>query len=150
MPLKSNLLSDNSRLQDCLVEDRAHVTRGSRGDFVTLIQTALILIDDLDIDQHELDTGTYGPSTAAAVLSYKRKRKIINHSYENTEDEIVGKMTIQSLDDEMFDAQRDPEPFRASTCAHCAPPAKAPTDRNIRIGAKLKIVDRFGKRVTVA
>ena len=46
-------------------------------------------------------TQTYGPSTAAAVLSYKTKRQIINRSYQTTPDSIVGKMTIASLDAEM-------------------------------------------------
>lgn len=46
-------------------------------------------------------TQTYGPSTAAAVLSYKTNRQIINRSYQTKPDSIVGKMTIASLDAEM-------------------------------------------------
>jgi peptidoglycan hydrolase-like protein with peptidoglycan-binding domain len=43
----------------------------------------------------------YGPSTAAAVLAFKRKRKIINTGYQTSEDDIVGKMTITALDNEL-------------------------------------------------
>ena len=49
----------------------------------------------------QLRTGRYGKSTAAAVLAFKTKRKIINYSYETQVDNIVGKMTIAALDNEM-------------------------------------------------
>ncbi|MCY2978476.1 MAG: hypothetical protein NTU79_07405 [Planctomycetota bacterium] len=45
--------------------------------------------------------GTNG-NTAAAVLAYKTKRKIINRDYQMTADNIVGKMTMASLDREML------------------------------------------------
>jgi hypothetical protein len=35
------------------------------------------------------------------VLAFKRRRKIINFSYQTQEDNIVGKMTIAALDREM-------------------------------------------------
>lgn len=45
--------------------------------------------------------GIYGPTTAAAVQSYKDKRGIINFSYQKAADNIVGKMTIAALDQEL-------------------------------------------------
>jgi peptidoglycan hydrolase-like protein with peptidoglycan-binding domain len=77
------------------------VTPGSVGDHVNKIQLALILLDDLQIDQSEIAMKKYGPSTTAAVLSFKKARNIINLSYETQVDHIVGKMTITALDQEM-------------------------------------------------
>ena len=110
MPLQSNIFKDNKRLQSCLTSDPAHVTPGSTGEHVRLIQLALQEIDALSIDPDELKEQRYGPSTAAAVLGYKKKRKIINKSYQSTEDNIVGKMTIASLDKDMLDLQYTPRP----------------------------------------
>jgi peptidoglycan hydrolase-like protein with peptidoglycan-binding domain len=110
MALVSNLFKNNRRLQSCAVSDPAHVTPGSKGDFVHLIQLALIELDGLSIDEDELSTSFYGPSTAAAVLEFKRKRKIINRAYQSTEDDIVGKMTIAALDKELFAQQVTPKP----------------------------------------
>jgi hypothetical protein len=45
--------------------------------------------------------GIYGPATANAVLRYKRKRDIVNRSYQTSADNVVGKMTIASLDREI-------------------------------------------------
>lgn len=108
MALKSPTFAGDERLEACLVKDSAHLTRGTTGDFVGKVQAALAFLDGLSIDEEELDTQTYGPSTAAAVLAYKKKRKIINTSYQKTEDEVVGKMTIKSLDDELGKAENDP------------------------------------------
>src|SRR5262249_41293895 len=46
--------------------------------------------------------------TAAAVLAYKRKRNIVNRTYQAQADNIVGKMTMAALDREMvaFDDDR--------------------------------------------
>ena len=89
-------------LEDCLVRDRAHVTTGAVCEHVTKIHSALVLLDNSTIDNAELQEGRYGPSTAAAVLAYKRKRRIINYSYETTADDIVGKMTIAAMDRELL------------------------------------------------
>jgi peptidoglycan hydrolase-like protein with peptidoglycan-binding domain len=102
MMLKSKLLSPSQRLNACEVQDSAHVLLGDAGDHVRRIQQALIRIDNLQIAPAELASATYGKSTADAVLDYKRHRNIINRSYEKTADNIVGKMTIRSLDDEML------------------------------------------------
>lgn len=101
MALNSVWFSGNERLQRCLVSDPAHVKRGDKGMEVLLIQEALMMIDGGTIAPGELEELSYGPSTAAATLAYKRKRNIINRAYQTTADDIVGKMTIQSLDDEM-------------------------------------------------
>ena len=108
MPLKSNTLANDERLEACLVRDSAHLTLGVQGEFVAKVQASLIFLDDLTIDEQELETHTYGRSTAAAVLAFKKKRKIINRSYQQQEDDIVGKMTIKALDDELSIAENAP------------------------------------------
>jgi hypothetical protein len=107
MALQSVLFSDDDALQACLINDRAHVTLGAVGDHVTKIHSALVVLDDASIDLSELRVGRYGPSTAQAVLAYKRKRQIINHSYQSQADDIVGKMTIAAMDNEMLAAERE-------------------------------------------
>jgi len=101
MGLVSKLFQGNQKLEACLVDNAAHLTLGAQGEDVAKIQFALFSLDTLDIDRTELVSQTYGPSTAAAVLSYKTKRQIINRSYQTAPDSIVGKMTIASLDAEM-------------------------------------------------
>ena len=105
MPLASQTLSGDPRLEACLVEDSAHLTLGTRGDAVGKVQAALMFVDGSQIDEAELETQTYGPSTAEAVLAFKRQRQIINRSYQTSPDNIVGKMTIRILDDEMTVAE---------------------------------------------
>ena len=105
MSLISALFSGNARLNACLTQDSAHVTIGSAGDHVTLIQDALRAIDGLDVNATEIQTKTYGPSTAGAVLTYKKKRNIVNRAYQTQPDNIVGKMTIKSLDDDLLKIQ---------------------------------------------
>jgi hypothetical protein len=73
-------------------------------------------IDGLTIDPGEIKTQRYGPSTAAAVLAYKRKRKIINRAYQQSEDNIVGRMTIAALDKDMLDRQYVPLPAGRKPC----------------------------------
>ncbi len=131
MPLVSNLFKDNARLQACLTDDRAHLTQGATGEHVHLVQVALMDIDGLTIDDEELGTSRYGRSTASSVLSYKRKRKIINKAYQRTEDDIVGKMTIASLDKEMRARQYTPMATGSKKC-------ERPSD-----GVALRPVRRF-------
>jgi hypothetical protein len=117
MPLQSDALSGDDRLEACLVQDSAHLTPGVQGEFVAKVQAALMFLDELTIDDGELDSSTYGPSTAAAVLKFKQKRKIINFSYQQTEDNIVGKMTIKALDDELAIAENEaPDLFVSALC----------------------------------
>lgn len=101
MGLQSQLFRGDQQLEACLVKDSAHVVPGAIGTHVGKIQTALLTLDNPVIDASELAAQRYGPSTAAGVLAYKRKRKIINFSYQTQADNIVGKMTIASLDREM-------------------------------------------------
>lgn len=105
MPLQSKLLAGNPRLEGCLVRDSDHVTPGSQGRFVRLIQAAVIAIDEVDIVEKELEEETYGASTADAILQFKKKRDIINRTYQTTADSIVGKMTIAALDKELRDLE---------------------------------------------
>lgn len=101
MALKSKLFSGDPKLEAAAVSDPAHIVPGARGDHVSKIQLALIQLDGAVIDAD----GAYGPATAAAVLAYKTKRSIINTTYQTTPDNIVGKMTMASLDAEL--AQRE-------------------------------------------
>lgn len=101
MALRSELFRDDPKLEGAAVLDNAHIVPGSSGPHVEKIQVALMLLDSASIASRELEFDLYGDTTAAAVLTYKRKRNIINHSYQSTADNIVGKMTISSLDTEM-------------------------------------------------
>ena len=118
MPLTSQTLSGDPRLEACLVEDSAHLTPGTRGGAVGKVQAALMFVDGSDIAEEELETQTYGTSTAAAVLAFKRQRQIINRSYQTAADNIVGKMTIKILDDEMAAAETaQPNSTRNRICS---------------------------------
>lgn len=108
MPLQSNLFRDDSALQACLVRDSAHVVKGARGQHVARIQKALVVLDGALMASDELAASVYGPTTAAAVLAYKRARDIVNRSYQQKADDIVGKMTIASLDREMAAGEERP------------------------------------------
>jgi len=123
MALRSKLFRDDRRLQDCLNRDAAHVTPGSVGTHVQKIQIAVIQLDGTAIEQNELELGRYGHSTAAAVLQYKKKRNIVNRSYQSQADDIVGKMTIASLDKELLDRdQKTCVVVESITCKFVGPP----------------------------
>jgi hypothetical protein len=109
MALLSATFAGDTRLERCLVDDSAHLTLGVKGDFVGKVQAALMFVDDADIAESELDSETYGQSTAAAVLKYKQKRSIINTSYQTQADNIVGKMNIKALDAELQKAENSPD-----------------------------------------
>lgn len=100
--LVSRLFRSSDDLQNCAVLDQAHLTPGSSGDAVALVQRALVIIEQADISESEIAAQYYGDTTAREVLKYKTKRNIINYSYQTTADNIVGKMTIAALDQEMF------------------------------------------------
>jgi hypothetical protein len=99
--LFSNLFKGDAKLAACQVNDAAHLTIGTRGEHVAKVQFALFALDSSAIDTTEVRLQTYGRSTAKAVLAYKTKRRIINTAYQNTPDNIVGKMTITRLDRDM-------------------------------------------------
>lgn len=101
--LKCKLFRGDPRLQACLVSDPAHVVPGSQGDHVGKIQQALFLLGAGVIGATEIGDKKFGPDTLRAVRAFKGPpRNIINRSYQNTPDDIVGKMTIAALDREMF------------------------------------------------
>src|ERR1700760_2710691 len=108
MALQSKLFKGDPKLEACMVNDKAHVLQGARGQHVSKLQQALDALGDQAIGPDEIASKTYGPSTASAVLSYKKKQKIINLSYQTKADNIVGKMTIASLDKEMQQLEKPP------------------------------------------
>jgi peptidoglycan hydrolase-like protein with peptidoglycan-binding domain len=114
--LTSILFKNNAQLQACAARDSGHVASGSRGEHVARIQKALMLLDKVKLAMD----GVYGPATAAAVLAYKRKRSIINTSYQKTADDIVGIMTIQSMDTELNNLPRPPTPSGVRKCTRLA------------------------------
>jgi len=116
MTLGSNLFKDSGRLARTEDSDPAHVVPGDVGDHVRLIQVALQELDGAIIDAAEINEMRYGKSTAAAVLAYKKARNIINRSYQTQADNIVGKMTIKSLDQEMLSRQITPGKSLTKRC----------------------------------
>jgi hypothetical protein len=124
--LVSRLFSDSKELAAAQADDRAHVVPGAIGRHVGKIQAALVILDDADIAIGEWLAMIYGPSTTKAVLAYKQKRKIINRAYQQTADNIVGKMTITQMDKDMLVAQASAgfgarEARRCPQC-HIGPP----------------------------
>src|SRR5687768_15600244 len=102
--LRADLFEGDAALEKALVVDSAHLVKGTKGEHVRKVQVALALLLDnprADIADAELKAGRYGDTTARAVLRYKTERSIINTSYQKTPDDIVGKMTMRALDDEM-------------------------------------------------
>jgi hypothetical protein len=102
MSLRSTWFRANARLQRCLEEDPAHVKQGDAGEHVRLVQSALVTVGHNAIAEGEQARQHYGVSTANAVLDYKTQRRIVNRSYQSVADNIVGKLTIRSLDDDML------------------------------------------------
>src|SRR5262245_53676392 len=109
MTLISSILSKDARLQACLKDDASHLTGGMVGPHVGRVQTALFVLDGLRVDHEEESSKRYGKSTASAVLDFKTKRHIINHSYQNQPDNIVRKMTIAALDAELWRKEAHPK-----------------------------------------
>ena len=99
--LQSQLFRDDPKLQACLANDAAHVTLKSTGLHVRKIQYAVLVLTGKQLPSSELDRDFYGPATARLVKEYKTRRRIINHAYQSTADDIVGKLTIAALDAEM-------------------------------------------------
>jgi hypothetical protein len=120
MALQSRLFSGDPRLEAAAVSDPAHIMQGATGPHVAKIQHALNVLDNAGLSED----GKYGPRTAAAVLAYKRKRGIINRAYQTQPDDIVGKMTMASLDQEM----RQKEGSAGYVCTlDCACPMGVPS-----------------------
>lgn len=96
MALQSKLFSGDTKLEAAATSDPDHILQGANGPHVTKIQQALVQLDGAKIKQD----GAYGKGTAAAVLAFKRKRKILN--FKGKLDDIVGKLTMARLDAEML------------------------------------------------
>jgi hypothetical protein len=108
MRLQSKLFRGDLKLEATAISHPAHIVPGASGDHVGKIQQALLLLGDVGIGPAEQQAKCYGPSTADAVLAFKRKRRIINYSYQTEADNIVGKMTMAALDREMVDKESVP------------------------------------------
>jgi peptidoglycan hydrolase-like protein with peptidoglycan-binding domain len=104
MALQSTAFRGDALLEAAAQLDSAHIAPGARGPHVAKIQRALMDLDGVRLTPDSI----YGPATAAAVLSYKQKRNIINPAYQTQADNIAGKMTIASLDRELFAKENVP------------------------------------------
>lgn len=124
MALRSRLFSDSQALQACLVNDAAHVTPGSKGEHVARIQSALVRLRYLSPESARAEMAAYGSETAAAVLAYKRQFSIVNRRYQTQADNIVGRMTIASLDHAIWvlDGADGPPRMAASGGPHPSSP----------------------------
>jgi hypothetical protein len=108
--LDSDLFGGDRALEAALTVDAAHIARGATGDHVKKIQCALALLltdPPCSIGEGELSAGRYGERTAAEVLRYKTERGVINFAYQRKPDDIVGKMTMRSLDEAMVAVEAD-------------------------------------------
>jgi hypothetical protein len=103
------LFANDPKLEAAAVSNPAHIFRGASGPHVSKVQRALFSVDDAVINKSELTAKFFGETTENAVLDYKRKRNIVNTTYEKDVDPIVGVMTMASLDKEMvkFEASLD-------------------------------------------
>ena len=127
MPLRSLQFRGDTRLEACLVNDQAHLTIGTVGPFVRKVQQAVAMLTGRSASLEEVQASRYGQSTADAVLAYKRARSIVNKAYQATADNVVGKMTIKSLDDEMVRMEaRPPELVCGDPVTGVAPRRSSP------------------------
>jgi hypothetical protein len=131
MPLKSQFLRGDTRLEAAAVSDGAHITPGASGPHVGRIQQALIALDGAAIEPDS----KYGPATAAAVLAYKQKRNIVNRSRQTQADNIVGIMTMASLDQEMLAKETPAEPIAIRPVT----PRPRPGRPIVRLGFKIDV-----------
>ncbi|WP_342359483.1 hypothetical protein [Terrarubrum flagellatum] len=116
MSLRSNLFTGDKALEAASANHKAHIMRGAIGTHVRRIQVALSVLDNAVIAENEMASFMFGPTTAAAVLAYKRARDIVNHSYQSQADDIVGIMTVAVMDKELFENEVAPERSRQYSC----------------------------------
>ena len=102
MSLKSKLFNGDPKLEAASRSHPAHIVPGAMGDHVAKIQQALARLDNAAIDVGEREAKRYGSSTANAVLAYKKRRDIINRSYQTQADNIIGIMTVAAMDEELL------------------------------------------------
>lgn len=110
---QSDHFKGNQQIQDCADVPMRHIKLGDSGPHVAKIQDALKQIREQGLknplmpappqiaDDPDLKNKRYGKSTHDAVLKYKQDRSVINHSYQEKADPIVGQMTIRQLDEDM-------------------------------------------------
>ncbi|WP_343714760.1 peptidoglycan-binding domain-containing protein [Inquilinus sp.] len=138
MPLVSKLFRGDPKLEACLVSDPAHVTPGSIGPHVGKIQTALSAVGRIAISPGEKAQTLYGPTTVDAVVAFKTQWRILQ-SYQQTPDDIVGKRTLQKLDQLMAEREKRSVP----------PPAPPPPIVGAAgvlvgpLGARRRLVDDY-------
>src|SRR5436309_673678 len=104
--LRSDEFKDDPKLGACATNPSAHLLVGTRpGPHILKIQLALERLRPTGpaISAAEKSAMSYGPTTANAVLNYKKTHvpPIINFSYQRAPDEIVGQMTIKAMDDDL-------------------------------------------------
>jgi peptidoglycan hydrolase-like protein with peptidoglycan-binding domain len=116
MSLRSRFSSGDTKLEAAAKSNPAHIVPGDLGHHVAKIQQALTLLDGDAIDPAELSAERYGPSTASAVLSYKTRHSIINRAYQTQPDNIVGIMTMASLDYGMVRIEQGQNSVTIVTC----------------------------------
>ena len=131
MALQSQLFHGDAKLEAAAVSDPAHIAPGATGAHVRKIQLALNRLDRAGLTVDDI----YGQRTANAVLSFKQKRGLINRSYQSRADNIVGKMTIAALDQELS-KKKDLGPLEITVFGDKAsPPAIRPPDHpSFRLG----------------
>ena len=127
-------------LEACLVSDSAHIKQrvNDVGNHVVKIQQALTALDRVSIAPGEVKAKTYGRSTADAVLAFKKQRNIINFGYQTKPDDIVGKMTIARMDNELanrfpFQSIGPDDLAFAPDIPLPPPPRSSPTSTHFRI-----------------
>ncbi|MEU8580238.1 peptidoglycan-binding domain-containing protein [Streptomyces abikoensis] len=97
MPLDSARFAGVDRLERCLAgEFAARLDQGTTGDFVALVQQALMDLGQ-SLPAFGAD-GVYGEETVAAVLSYKTAHDLRNP--DGSIDGVVGPLTMAALDQE--------------------------------------------------
>ncbi|WP_139024926.1 hypothetical protein [Bradyrhizobium sp. STM 3843] len=101
--LISDELKDDPKLDACATTPSAHLKVGSPpGPHILKVQLALERLRPTGpkIDDAEKRAMRYGPTTAAAVLNYKKTHvpPIINTAYQHDVDPICGQMTIKAMD----------------------------------------------------
>src|SRR5271165_96541 len=104
--LRSDEFKDDPKLEACATTPSAHLLVGTPpGPHILKIQLALerLVPGGPAISAAEKSSMSYGVSTAAAVLNYKRTHvpPIINFSYQSAPDAIVGQMTIKAMDEDL-------------------------------------------------
>lgn len=101
------------RLRDCLNFDPAHIQPKDEGKHVAVIQDVLEILrqrlPDLGLLQIKNDPrGVYGKDTADAVKKYKEINNIVRTGQPL--DNIVGRMTITQMDNDLINAPPLPGP----------------------------------------